>query len=170
MNVTLNDNIVTLKQGELLLCSLSNSAYTKPALPVFASTIGAHIRHNLDHYACFLEGLSSGFIDYSARQRDSRIEQNRAFALAEFARILDDLSALDLRQKKWCVLIDPETGPGQTQTTIQRELEFLLSHTIHHYAMVAVICRLEGLIIDQDFGVAPSTLRYRSAQATACAR
>jgi len=169
MNTTLDDNILALKQGEMLLCNLSNSAYTTPALPVFASTIGAHIRHNLDHYACFLDGLCGGFIDYSARKRNSQIEQNRAFALAEFSRILDQLAALDLREKKWCVLIDPETGPRQTQTSIQRELEFLLSHTIHHYAMVAVICKLGGLEVDEDFGVAPSTLRYRAAQATACA-
>ncbi len=31
-----------------------------------------------------------------------------------------------------------------TPTSFVRELELLLSHTVHHYALVAVMCRLEG--------------------------
>jgi len=49
-------------------------------------------------------------------------------------------------------------------TSIKRELAFLLSHTIHHYAIVAIICRLQGLSVEDDFGIAPSTLRHRAAQ------
>jgi hypothetical protein len=50
-----------------------------------------------------------------------------------------------------------------------RELEFLLSHTVHHYAIVAILCRLQGIAVDDGFGVAPSTLRHRTESETPCA-
>ena len=63
-----------------------------------------------------------------------------------------------------------ETTPGiATSTSVLRELEFLLSHTIHHYALVAVMARLQGHEPLATFGIAPSTLKYQHAQAL-CAR
>ena len=43
-------------------------------------------------------------------------------------------------------------------STLGRELEFAVSHTIHHYALVRE--RLRGVDFDPRFGVAPSTLEY----------
>ncbi len=45
-------------------------------------------------------------------------------------------------------------------SSVKRELQFLLSHTIHHYSLVAVALRAQGFEPGADFGVAPSTLRY----------
>ena len=42
-----------------------------------------------------------------------------------------------------------------------RELQVLSSHTIHHFALIAMTLTALGVPIDPDFGVAPSTLRYR---------
>ena len=50
-----------------------------------------------------------------------------------------------------------------------RELDFLLSHTVHHQALTAIICRLVGVEVDEEFGVAPSTLRHRE-RLRSCAR
>ena len=55
------------------------------------------------------------------------------------------------------------------RSTVERELQVLLSHTVHHYALIAVALRLHGLEVDPEFGVAPSTLRYWQEQ-RACAR
>jgi len=44
-----------------------------------------------------------------------------------------------------------------------------LSHTIQHYALVAVMARLQGCGPEASFGIAPSTLKYQQAQAV-CAR
>jgi hypothetical protein len=46
------------------------------------------------------------------------------------------------------------------RTTLKRELRFLVSHTIHHYALIAVILKLQGFDCGPDFGVAPSTIEY----------
>jgi hypothetical protein len=49
----------------------------------------------------------------------------------------------------------------RSQSTIRRELQFLLSHTVHHYALIAIILKIQGFDCDEDFGVAPSTLKYQ---------
>lgn len=44
------------------------------------SSIGAHIRHNLDFVNALLNGIVEGRIDYNDRPRDSRVENDRAYA------------------------------------------------------------------------------------------
>ena len=46
-------------------------------------------------------------------------------------------------------------------STPGRELQFLVSHTVHHFAMIGGICHSLGVEVDKDFGVAPSTLRHQ---------
>ena len=51
-------------------------------------------------------------------------------------------------------------------SSIGRELQALSSHTIHHFALIAVTLRLHGIVVDPDFGMSPSTLRYQAAKST----
>jgi hypothetical protein len=51
-------------------------------------------------------------------------------------------------------------------SSISREIEFLHSHTVHHYALVARRMTDAGYFTDATFGVAPSTLRFRQASAS----
>ncbi len=169
MKINLRENIEALQQGEMLLQHLSDLAYTQPAPPVFQSAIGTHIRHNLDHYACFLNGLESGCIDYAARQRDTRLEQDRVYAIAEMSKLRERLEKLAETPDDACLLVERDVGPGQASSSAKRELEFLLSHTTHHYALVAVICRLHGFSVGNEFGVAASTLRHCATQLAECA-
>jgi len=169
MKSNLRENIEALQQGEQLLRSISDSAYIQPAQYVFQSTVGAHIRHNLDHYACFLNGLESGCIDYAARQRDTRLEQDRSYAITKISELRERMKNLPENMDKENLLVKRDIGPGHAGSSVRRELEFLLSHTTHHYAIVAIICQLQGLSIGAEFGVAPSTLRHRATQAVECA-
>jgi hypothetical protein len=59
-------------------------------------------------------------------------------------------------------------GPW-SRSTAARELQFLVSHTVHHYALIAFILRANGIDPGADFGVAPSTLAHRKSQQS-CAR
>ena len=52
-------------------------------------------------------------------------------------------------------------------STIERELQFLASHTVHHFTVIALLLRLDGVEVDADFGVAPSTLHHRRTSSTA---
>jgi uncharacterized damage-inducible protein DinB len=44
---------------------------------------------------------------------------------------------------------------------VGRELQFLASHTLHHYALIAALLRLQGVEPGEEFGVAPGTLEHR---------
>lgn len=162
-------NLNVLKQGEALLRRLRDDAYTHCVPSVFGSSIGAHIRHNLDHYACFLAGLPNGRIDYTARPRDSRIEMERAHALGEFARLRRAFETLNLSHDALRVHSESNPVSAPAVSSMARELEFLLSHTVHHYAIVAILCRLQKIAVDDGFGVAHSTLRHRAESEMSCA-
>ena len=164
MKTKINGSSEALRQGEMLLRQLSDSAFNRPVDVVFGSTIGMHFRHNLDHYRCFLQGLDSGCIDYAARRRDARLEQDRSYALSEISKIRRTIKILLPPAGDIDLFIARDDGKGVAATSIIRELEFLLSHTVHHYAIVAILCRLQGIEVNDGFGVAPSTLRHLSSQ------
>ncbi len=167
MLARIRDNLLALEQGAQLLDRLDDAAYRRAMQPVFGSSIGAHMRHNLDHYACLLDGIKSGAVDYGARERKLETEQDRAAARHEFARIARALAALDAgaaRQATLRVRREADENAEAVASSLERELDFLMSHTIHHYAIVAILCRLQAIEIPDDFGVAPSTLRFRERE------
>ena len=92
------------------------------------------------------------------------------YASGQMESICDRLAELGDNLANRVLSCCAETTPGlATTTSVLRELEFLLSHTIHHYALVAVMARIQGCEPGPTFGVAPSTLKYQQAQAV-CAR
>ena len=50
------------------------------------------------------------------------------------------------------------------ESSLSRELQALSSHTVHHFALIAVTLRAHGVQMDPEFGMAPSTLRYLAAK------
>lgn len=163
-----------IAQGVHLLGRLSADVFTASSPSTLGASIGGHLRHNLDHYACFLRGLSSGRIDYDDRERAADIETNPEAAIGALRRAAAQLGELrdDILDRSLEVRMD--TGEGDerpwTISSVRRELQFLLSHTVHHYALVAMVCRLYGQAVDDEFGVAPSTLKHRRRPDAACAQ
>lgn len=160
------DNLAALEQGEELLESLDAVLYARREAACFDSSIGGHVRHVLEHYTSFLGGLGAGVVSYEARARDARIENEPAHAARHLREIKGRLAKLAEQEENRRVLVRSEVARGDetepwADSCALRELEFLLSHTIHHFALVGVICKLAGLETPKDFGVAPSTLRHR---------
>jgi len=170
------DTLGCLEQGIALLRRVSPGQFIRPQADCFHSTLGGHFRHNLDHYSCFLDGLPAGRVDYDARTRDGLVETDPAYAAGRLEAVGSDLAALGQLDFNTPLLVRMDTGSeipeGQAwaPSSVRRELQFLLSHTIHHYALIAVICHHLGLALDPVFGVAPSTLRFQQKQGLACAR
>ena len=160
------DNVVILHQQINLLQDLDDATYRCDVTAMMMSSVGAHVRHNLDHYQRFFVGLDTGTVDYDARERQKVLETDRQAALATTQNTCERLAELTAIQSatnlRVCCYRD--RGIEQTTSSVIRELDFLLSHTVHHYAIIAVLCRLQNVAVAQDFGVAPSTLRYRAAQ------
>lgn len=128
-----------------------------------AGSIGAHFRHNLDFVNNFLRGIESGQIDYNNRERDLRIETDREYARARTAEVIEKLSNLSPETLASGILVQSEVDENAFHpSSVTRELEFLHSHTIHHYAIVAEKLRAAAVDVDFEFGVAPSTLKFWS--------
>ena len=56
---------------------------------------------------------------------------------------------------------DADSESPWSESNVKRELQYLQAHTIHHYAIISMIMRVQGIETDREFGVAPSTLSYR---------
>lgn len=170
----LDHNLRFLRQAADLIATIPAEAYTLARPPVFRSGVGAHLRHCLDHYQSFLDGLASGRIDYDARHRDRATEQSRTTAAAVISSLIGRLDALTTADLARPVQSKVDCGDDHldamwTDSTAPRELQFLISHTVHHYALIGMILRLQGLDTPADFGIAPSTLRHE-AVLPSCAR
>lgn len=162
----IDDNIAILHQGIAALDQMSGEVYAEAAYRSGAS-IGAQFRHILDHYQAFLAGLEAGRIDYDARERDPAVETDIKTARARAKTLCRKLEQIpgDRLDKETtvntCTADPPERTPVWAPTTARRELAFLLSHTVHHYALINLMARAAGVELPGSFGVAPSTLAYR---------
>lgn len=161
-------NVRILDQGLEMLRALDDDAYGRSA-PGGRASAGAHLRHVLDYYRCFLGGLAGGRIDYDARERDPGIEASTDTAGAAIAAIVGGLEKLTPDDAGIAVEVKVDTAAAEgsgliwSRSSVARELQFLLSHTVHHYALISMTLRNAGVELGDDFGVAPSTLEYRRA-------
>jgi len=156
----IDDNIETLKQGIDLIARLDDHLYTQPNRDLSLSGVGAHFRHCIDFYHSFLAGVASRRINYDLRERDEGLEKNRLFAIAKLDALIAGLSRLSVMQgaRVFEALLEGASDSDWSISSLKRELQFLLSHTIHHYALIALALRSQGFDPGVEFGVAPSTL------------
>ena len=163
-------NIRWLHQALHLLERLDDSVYSATAPGFAPHRAGAHLRHLLEFYQCFLDGLDSSHIDYDSRRRDESIERSRhtaAIAIRSIIHALDTRAALHEERIVWVRMEDAESNDVSDsfmESSLSRELQVLSSHTVHHFALIAVTLRAHGVQMDPDFGMAPSTLRHLASQ------
>lgn len=172
MRELLQTNRLWLHQAMELLKDVTDADYVGSPEGLEPHRAGGHLRHILEFYECFLDGMCRGYIDYDARRRDARVETNRALAMTRIHLILSQLAGLDRLDTNARVWVKAEAAAEAKgvlgnflSSSVGRELQVLSSHTIHHFALLAITLRLLGVKVPQDFGVAPSTLRYQASQA-----
>ena len=153
-----------LRQGIELIENLTDALFTRREGEK-KSSVGAHFRHNLDFVANFLGGLETGKLDYGARERNLRVETDRAFAVLRFREAVGKIENLTPAHLAKKVLVRSETVENLwCESSGVRELEFLQSHTIHHYALIQTKLAAFGFAAPAGFGVAPSTLEFWKSQ------
>lgn len=160
-------NLHCLEQAIELLERLPASAFARIDSR-HAKTAGPHLRHVLDHYSSFLSGLPKFRVDYDARERDLRLETEIPFAVDRLREIAGGLLLVDRELFEMPIEIRLEAGGAEeeqwSRSTVRRELQFLLSHTVHHFALIAMVLERHGIAVPDDFGVAPSTLKHWQSQ------
>jgi len=162
-------NLHCLEQAIELLGRLPENAFARTA-ERHAKTVGPHLRHVLDHYSAFIAGLPGFRVDYDAREREPRLESDLEFASARMREIVGELVLVEEDLMELPVQVRLESGGSEAEqwshSTVRRELQFLLSHTIHHFALIAVLLERFEITVPEDFGIAPSTLKYWQAQSS----
>lgn len=159
-------NLLLLHQGIGLLERLPDPAY-REAAPGH-STVGAQYRHILDHYRSLLDGLGDGRVDYDRRGRDPALEQDRAAAARATGDLIERLQDLARSPRDFPLRVIQSAGGDEADeapqlSSLGRELLFLVSHTVHHFAIIKLLLAERGVACDPELGMAPSTLAYRRA-------
>jgi hypothetical protein len=164
-------NIRWLRQALRLVERLDDTVYSATAPGFAPHRAGSHLRHILEFYQCFLEGLDWSHIDYDSRRRDEAIERSRHAASMSIRAVIQALESHNgLREERivWVRMEEAEASglrDSFMESSISRELQVLSIHTVHHFALIAVTLRAHGIQMDLDFGMAPSTLRHLASKA-----
>jgi hypothetical protein len=150
----------TLNELIDLLNQLSNEEYATPCEQLSSASIGEHSRHIIELFQCLDNNYESGFVNYDNRKRNISIQTDTDFAIKQIIIIQNNIEKpnkkLHLQQ-----IID-----GQElliESNYNRELLYNLEHCVHHQALIKVAVLMSSTItIDENFGVARSTIEYRN--------
>lgn len=154
-----------LGQGETLLSTLTPAHYATRVPAVFNGSIGGHYRHCLDHFSSVLNSVGTDAVDYDHRERDPRQETVPSVALhvTRDLRARFNLLPVELLSRPVTTRCEVSYAPGDspaTHSSFSRELAYCIAHTIHHFALIAVIAKLLEVPLPENFGVAPSTVAH----------
>lgn len=145
-----------LEQLAEVVGRLDDAHYRLERAREVSGSVGGHVRHCLDHVAALVSGLETGYVDYDARVRGTAVESRRDAALAEIARLIARLKGVARCPPDTPVWVDVGSA-DVAPSTLARELAFVASHTIHHFALVALLLHDLGVRVPPRFGYAPST-------------
>jgi hypothetical protein len=149
-------------QLTLSLDQLQEGQYDYPCKHLSGNSIGQHVRHVIEMFQCLETGYLSGEVDYEKRKKDHELETDKNFAIG----LLHEIKRQITKENKSLNLLtyydDLSDRPEKIATNYYREIAYNLEHTIHHMALIRVGLRdLGDISVDDSYGVAPSTLKYR---------
>ncbi len=157
----------TLSKLKQVLGIIPREIYNSRPAALNGSSIGQHCRHLLEMFICLNEGYGQGVINYEGRKRDAKLEEDKNAAVECLQTLL-----LQLHKPEKPLTLQTEysalTGqPELCNTSYARELTYVLEHSVHHMALMAVGIKLAAphISLPQNFGVASSTIKYRKGQA-----
>ena len=162
----IQENVESLSQAVDLIERLSDHHFTNNEDAWCQSGVGRHMRHIIDFFTTFFDGLPSGVIDYDNRKRRPELETNRAAAAMRLREIITALESIEDFDRAVMSKTDGhrrDPSAAFSPSTVGRELQFLAFHAVHHFAMIAMILDRQGIKTPAGFGIAPSTLAHWQA-------
>ena len=168
----LHFNVQLLDQAATIV-----AAHLAPGGPSYPGPVGAHLRHVIEHYEALLLPPSPGIVDYDSRPRDALLERSAAVADCRLRALRSGLVA---RSRVGPMAHSPapeaaaEDRPLQVRgrfgpcgesvfsvpSTLERELAFLASHTVHHFALLRPHLQRCAITLGEHFGKAPATVAH----------
>ena len=131
----------------------------------FEEQIGPHLRHIIEHYEVLLAGIDQGVVDYDNRGRDRSVERDPTIARARCERLAEGLKKRLDRPWPETIAVAFDGGVGGDDrfvsgSTPLRELLFVAGHAVHHYALLRLVLKPQGLTLPESVGKAAATIRY----------
>ncbi|MBL4624563.1 MAG: hypothetical protein JKY42_05430, partial [Flavobacteriales bacterium] len=115
------------------------------------------------------ENKESSGICYDNRKRELSYEVNIDTTVAKLKTISKWIVTANLEQQ--CAVIGEASLSSDAKgnkfiSSIGRELLYAFDHTVHHLAIVRIGLQLNfsHIVLPQNLGVAPSTIKYREHQ------
>lgn len=161
-------NIHSLEVAEKILLKITDAQYQVVIEP-FSASLGKHFRHITDHYRLLLAGLPQALVEYDERERLKAEEDERLVMIMRLRSICNQLSHMAQNCQNdqsvlVCLAVNEDGDAPSVPSTLSRELVFLQSHNVHHYAIISAILKLQNIEVESGFGTAPSTLKYEYRQ------
>lgn len=133
--------------------------------PAYLGPVGVHLRHVIEHYEALLSGAERNAVDYDRRPRDSLLERCPVEARRRVIKLQTQLAPSHLLPLAHPIGVRGQSGPvGELNFTVDstfgRELVFVASHAVHHFALLQPHCRQHGIDLGADFGKAPATVAH----------
>ncbi len=126
-----------------------------------SGSIGEHVRHCLDHVSALLIADAVQALSYDHRQRGTAAEIEPAAAVRQIRHLQDAIEPWSARSLDEPIrvisMLSAEGDSVAGWSTLGRELAFVMSHTIHHQAMIGLLLATRGYTVPNRFGLAPST-------------
>ncbi len=152
--------ILNLERAERLIRLLDRRSYSNAGTGPYYSSIGGHLRHVLDIFACVINGVESRVVDLTDRKRGTDAETNPEVGLEYLDSVMRGLSALGEIDPSTPVTLVDNLGLGTVEipSTLGAGLCQAHSHAIHHFACIGYILHLQGIALpDGRFGYNPTT-------------
>lgn len=148
-----------LVQVRELLFQIENKDYAMRCTELSNASIGEHTRHIIEMFQCLTNEYKSGIVNYDKRERNKLIETDSIFASEQIDVLLD---TIDKPNKDFLLQQNGVDEIISINTNYYRELVYNLEHCIHHQALIKIGLLLNfDYTIDENFGVAFSTIEYR---------
>jgi uncharacterized damage-inducible protein DinB len=148
---------------ETLAAGLPPAIYAARFAAHVSGSIGEHVRHCLDHVSALTAADPAVPLSYDHRQRGTTIETEPLEAVRQIRLLKTALAAWASQPLDEPILVTSMVSPsGDSVTgwsTLARELAFVVSHTIHHHAIIGILLVVHGQAVPDRFGHSPSTPR-----------
>jgi hypothetical protein len=152
----------TVRDLVTALDRLNDRQYTMSCQTLSGSSVGQHVRHVVELFQCLVNGYATGAVNYDARPRNQAIATHKEVAAECLANITNAITHPD-KAMLLQTSFGPDDKPSTISTTYFREIVYNIEHAIHHMALIRIgIGEVSDIGLPQEFGVAPSTLKYQA--------
>lgn len=176
MHPLIQGNIDAVDQALGLLRSITTEQYLQVCRPFVHSSIGAHCRHILDNYQALINSVGSqSAVDYNFKRRGHAVETDQNACVEAFSAVRGWLRSDELERM---ITSDRSGNPDPVLTirtevtlesehsvdvssTLARELVFVSSHAVHHFAVMGICVRLQNGRTEDGLGLASATATHQ---------